>query len=217
VEAARGAHHPGRQRVDEHPLVADAGMLRGDLLRHLVPEHVAESGGVGLRRARDDAAPRLGLLERVVQHPLDTGASEDARLDRHPVLRHHPAVLMPVGRAPGQVRPLNRDAERVDGLARLGDNLRPHAVSGEERDPVRHATPTRSGTVSRYASASSTDTTSAYLAWMSKRFASCGACARSPTHSRGTSVGQPYWSRSIAVARMHPLVVAPQRITEANL
>ena len=51
---------------------------------------------------------------------------------------------------------------------------------------------------------------------MSKRFASCGACARSPTHSRGTSVGQPYWSRSIAVARMQPLVVAPQRITEST-
>ena len=51
---------------------------------------------------------------------------------------------------------------------------------------------------------------------MSNRFASCGACARSPTHSRGTSVGQPYWSRSIAVARMQPLVVAPQRITEST-
>ena len=50
---------------------------------------------------------------------------------------------------------------------------------------------------------------------MSNRFASCGACARSPTHSRGTSVGQPSWSRSIAVARMQPLVVAPQRTTES--
>ncbi len=29
-------------------------------------------------------------------------------------------------------------------------------------------------------------TTSPYFCWMSKRFASCGACARSPTHSRGT-------------------------------
>ena len=45
---------------------------------------------------------------------------------------------------------------------------------------------------------------------MSLRFASCGARARSPTHSRGTSAGYPYWIRSIAVARMQPLVVAPQ-------
>ena len=37
--------------------------------------------------------------------------------------------------------------------------------------------------------ASSNGTTSAYFAWMSKRFASCGACARSPTHSRGTRSG----------------------------
>ena len=51
---------------------------------------------------------------------------------------------------------------------------------------------------------------------MSNRFASCGACARSPTHSRGTSVGKPYWRRSIAVARTQPLVVAPQRITEST-
>jgi hypothetical protein len=51
---------------------------------------------------------------------------------------------------------------------------------------------------------------------MSNRFASCGAWARSPTHSRGTRVGQPYWRRSIAVARTQPLVVAPQRITEST-
>ena len=57
--------------------------------------------------------------------------------------------------------------------------------------------------------ASSTLTTSAYFAWMSKRFASWGAWARSPTQSRGTIVGQPYWSRSIAVARTQPEVVAP--------
>ena len=131
--------------------------------------------------------------------------------------RHHPAVLVPVRRAPWKLGPLDREAQRVDRLPGLGDHLRPDPVPGQEGDPVCHiATPTRSGTVSTYASASSSETTSAYFAWMSNRFASCGACARSPTHSRGTSVGQPYWSRSIAVARMQPLVVAPQRTTEST-
>ncbi len=51
---------------------------------------------------------------------------------------------------------------------------------------------------------------------MSNRFASCGACARSATHSRGTIAGHPYCIRSTAVARTQPLVVAPQRITEST-
>ena len=209
-------------------------MLGGDLLRDLVPEHVAEARGVRLRRARDHAAPRLGLLERVAQHPLDARAGEDAHLDRdlarqrpvrpaadacvlalgvlaheehvdvgraatgeragdafeqarrpevrpeveplaevedqppqrdvvgdrrvadrahqdrvvrahdvERVLRHHPAVLVPVGRAPRQLGPLDRNAERVDRLARLRDHLRADAVPREEGDPVRHATPAR--------------------------------------------------------------------------
>src|SRR5204863_7450432 len=131
--------------------------------------------------------------------------------------RHHPAVLVPVGRAPRQLGPFDREAQRVDCAPGLCDHLRSNPVAREERDPVRHtAAPTRSGTLSRYASASSSETTSAYFAWMSKRLFSCGACARSPTHSRGTSVGQPYWSRSIAVARMQPLVVAPQRTIEST-
>src|SRR5262245_36214507 len=50
---------------------------------------------------------------------------------------------------------------------------------------------------------------------MSYRFASCGSSSRSPTPSRGTTVAYPFWTRSTAVARTHPLVVAPQRITES--
>src|SRR5581483_11647299 len=53
--------------------------------------------------------------------------------------------------------------------------------------------PRGSGPVAwRYRTASSTGTTSAYLASMSTRLASCGAAARSPTASRGTRVGKPY-------------------------
>ena len=64
VEAAGVAHHPRRERVDEHPLVADARELGGHLLRDLVPEHVAEARRVRLGRARHDAAPRLPPARR---------------------------------------------------------------------------------------------------------------------------------------------------------
>src|SRR5207245_3523648 len=97
------------------------------------------------------------------------------------------------------------------------DPLGPQPVAGQQDDAVGQTpAPTLEGTLSTYASASASDTTSAYLAWMSNRFDSCGAFARSPTHSRGTSVGQPYWRRSTAVARTQPLVVAPQRMTEST-
>src|SRR5581483_9059756 len=134
-----------------------------------------------------------------------------------PVGRHHPPVLVPVGGAPWELRPLEREPESVDRPPGFRDHLGADPVAGEQRDAIPQAgAPTFPGTLSRYSIASSTGMTSAYLAWMSNRLASCGACARSATHSRGTIVGQPYCSRSIAVARMQPLVVAPQRTTEST-
>ena len=53
VEARRVADHARRERVDEHALVAHVRMLRRDLLGDLVPEDVAVSRSVRLRRARD--------------------------------------------------------------------------------------------------------------------------------------------------------------------
>ena len=54
------------------------------------------------------------------------------------------------GGAPGKVRPLDVEAERVDRAARLRDHLRPHPVAGEESDPVAQAgAPTLPGTLSR--------------------------------------------------------------------
>ncbi len=115
-----------------------------------------------------------------------------AAQDVEGVLGHHAAVLVPVGGAPGELGPLHREAQRVDDAPGLRGHLGPHPVAGEEGDAVRQAgAPTAAGTLSTNASASSSPTTSAYFAWMSNRLASCGACARSPTHSRGTSVGQP--------------------------
>src|SRR5439155_8619427 len=167
-----------------------------------------------LTNLEDDAPERdvigdRGIADRAHEH----GVEAPQRLDA--VLRHHRAVLAVEGRAPGQLGPGDRESQGVDRLPGLCDHLRPHAVSRQQGDAVcrQAGAPTRPGTLSTYASASASGTTSAYFAWMSNRFASCGAFARSPTHSRGTSVGQPYWSRSIAVARTQPLVVAPQRIT----
>ena len=81
VEAERIADHPRGERVDEDALVAHVRMRRRDLRRHLVPEDVAVAGGVGLRRARDDAAPALGEPERVLDHATHARSREDARLD----------------------------------------------------------------------------------------------------------------------------------------
>ena len=79
------------------------------------------------------------------------GAHQDRVVSTHDlerILRHHPAVLVPVARAPRQVGPLDRDAEGIDGLAGLPDHLRTDAVPCEDGHAVGHATPTRSGTLS---------------------------------------------------------------------
>ena len=55
------------------------------------------------------------------------------------ILRHHPAVLVEVRGAPRKLGPVEREAERVDGLPRLGDHLRADPVAGKQGDPVRHA------------------------------------------------------------------------------
>src|SRR5690606_32031847 len=89
------------------------------------------------------------------------------------------------------------------------DGIRDFHVTGVQTC----ALPISTRRVSRYSRTVSSDTTSAYLAAISTRLAAWGSAALSPTHSRGTSAGNPYWSRSMAVARTHPLVVAPHRIT----
>ena len=83
VEPGRVPHHPRGERVDEHSLVAHARELGRDLVGDLVPEHVAVAGRIRLRRAREDAPPAGGELERVAQHALDALPREDARLHRH--------------------------------------------------------------------------------------------------------------------------------------
>src|SRR5581483_2463865 len=166
---------------------------------------------------REDQPPERDVVGdgRVADRPHQHGVVCAQGVER--VGRHHLAVLVPVGGAPRELRPLDRKPEGVDRPPGFRDHLGADPVAREQRDAIAQAgAPTFPGTLSRYSSACSTGTTSAYFAWMSNRFASCGACARSATHSRGTIVGQPYWSRSIAVARMQPLVVAPQRTTEST-
>src|SRR5260370_30988561 len=61
-------------------------------------------------------------------------------------------------------------------------------------------------------SASSSVMTAAYFCCMSKRFASCGPIARSPTQSETTSGRKPCDIASTTLARTHPLVTAPATI-----
>src|SRR5438093_13048720 len=63
--------------------------------------------------------------------------------------------------------------------------------------------------LSRYSTTSLVGTTSPYLEPISKRLASCGSWARSPTASSGTIGRNPCASASITVARTQPLVVQP--------
>ncbi len=86
-----------------------------------------------------------------------------------------------------------RDAEQArrlmdEHLGFLRANYQPGINSTEGFDqPKPSAKPSaRAASAATAAMASSTPTTSPYFCWMSKRLASCGACARSPTHSRGT-------------------------------
>ena len=73
VERVGPQHHARRERVDEDVLVADVGIARSHLGGDLVPEHVAVARGVGLGRARDDAAALAREPERVIDDALDAG------------------------------------------------------------------------------------------------------------------------------------------------
>ena len=70
--------------------------------------------------------------------------------DVGPVLGHHAAVLVEVGRAPRELGPLQREAQRVDDAPGLLRHLRPHPVTGKQGDPVAQAAvPTFPETLSR--------------------------------------------------------------------
>src|SRR5262249_3154072 len=212
LDADTGKHARLDPDLDRKPLVrpaADARVLALGVLAE--EEHVDVLRPAACERGRDplqqpdgtQVGPEVEPLpdledqapeREVVGHrPVTDRAHQHGGVaveDLAPVGGHHPAVLVPVGRAPGKLRPLDVEAECVDRHARLGDHLRADPVAGEEGDSVTHTpAPTATGTLSTYSSTSSSETTSAYLALMSNRFASCGACARSATHSRGTSVG----------------------------
>src|SRR5690349_17969045 len=96
----------------------------------------------------------------------------------------------------------------MERAARRGHDLLADPVAGQQRDGHDRA-PVTAVVARRCSTAASSATTSPYLASMSNRFASCGPCARSPTHSRGTRTGKPYWIASTHEERTHPLVVAP--------
>ena len=59
--------------------------------------------------------------------------------DLESVLGHHAAVLVPVGRAPRQLRPLERQAQCVDDALGLHDHLGADPVPGEHGDTMGQA------------------------------------------------------------------------------
>ena len=109
-------------------------------------------------QVRPEVEPLAQLEDRaperdVVGHRRVADRAEQHRLAPRellrPVLRHHPPVLVVERRAPGQLDPVDAEAERVDGLAGLRDHLGAHAVPGEDGDAMAQAAaPTRPGTLS---------------------------------------------------------------------
>ena len=88
------AHHPCRERVDEHPLVATSGNSARDLVGDLVPEHVAVPRRVRLRRARQRRRPLRGAARtRSRDDALEPARVKTRRLDRD--LARRPAVPRP--------------------------------------------------------------------------------------------------------------------------
>ena len=120
-------------------------------------EHV-DGGPVGERRRdsleearRPDVRPEVEPLAQRQQQPpqrhvvghggIADGAEQqrvESPCDVERVRRHHRAGLVVVRRAPGQLVPRKVDPEGVDDLARLRDDLRPRAVTGDHRDPMGH-------------------------------------------------------------------------------
>ena len=212
---------------------ADTGVLALGVLAH--EEHVDVVGPSARERRRDAGQqarrplvrPQVEVLpdgedrapqRLVVRHRRVADRTHQHRVvragDLGPVLGHHAAVLVEVRGAPRKLRPLQREAQRVDDAPGLLRHLRPHPVTGKQGDPVAQAAvPTFPETRLEVGERVVDRDDVRVLRLDVEQVRLVRRLARSPTHSRGTIVGQPYCSRSIAVARTQPLVVAPQRIT----
>src|SRR4029077_11253155 len=88
---------------------------------------------------REQEPPQRDVIgnRRMADGTEEDGVVRSYDLER--VARPHPAVLVVVPGPPRQLAPLEREAERVDRLARLRHDLRPGAVAGDYGDAMRHA------------------------------------------------------------------------------
>ena len=130
------------------------GERAGDPVQQPRRPHVGPE--VELLADREDDAPERDVVGdgRVADGAHQAGVV--GAQDVEGILGHHAAVLVPVGRAPRQLCPLQRQAQRVDDALGLHDHLGADAVPGEHGDSMgQAAAPTFPGTLSTNASASS--------------------------------------------------------------
>ena len=135
---------------------ADAGVLA---LRVLPDEDHVDGRAARKRRryaveepGRPDVRPQVETLPEGEEQPPQRDVVRHGRMadgsQKHRVVTpyhlqrivgHHRAAAVVVLRAPRQLVPLEREAERVDDLASFGDDLGPGAVTRDHRDAVCHA------------------------------------------------------------------------------
>ena len=198
----RGPRRPRRGGRPRSP--QDGGRRRADARRHDRRRRArARCGGCCDASAGDvpgRPAPAQHAQHRLRQRLRRAGGGRDAvrRLGRRPRRLPVRAARDRQHRHRGPALPARGRGRRHRRRPRRRDRASPSGCQAcsAARCPAWCIAPT----------ASDSDTTSPYLASMSNRFASCAACQRSPTHSRGTIGASPCCSASTTVARTQPEV-----------
>ncbi len=92
---------------------------------------------------RQDRPPQRDVIRhrRVSERPEQHRVELAQLIER--VLGHHPALLVEERGAPRQLRPLKREAQRIDDAPSLRRDLRADPVAGNQRDAVAQAAPQR--------------------------------------------------------------------------
>ena len=150
-------------RSAAHSCVLAFGVLADEEHVHISgPTACERARNAGKQPARTQVRPQVEPLADRQDHPPQRNVVGDGwvanRAQKHRVVRpqgvkavlgHHPPVLVEVRRAPGELRPLDRETQGVDRLPGLRDDFGPDAVPRQEGDAVCHAgTPTAVGTLS---------------------------------------------------------------------
>ena len=84
IQSFRTEHHPGRSRIDQHPVRRNIGIVCRDRGENFVPEDHPVALGVGLGYQREHATRALpGQLEGKPHDPKNPGPGEDGYLHSH--------------------------------------------------------------------------------------------------------------------------------------